>query len=372
MFARFPQSPHASHEVHPEVSTDRKNIMKNTVLVLGARGRLGGALAQAFAAAGWRVLAQRRAGGKASAVTPGIEWLDAEAADTPTLKRVAAGARVVVHAMNPAYTTAAWRVQGPALMQAAINAAAALGAVLLFPGNVYNFGAGMPAVLAPDTPQRPSTEKGRIRVDLEQQLAQATRERGLRAVVIRAGDFFGAGSGSWLDQVIVKKLPQGGVTWPGKLDGAHAWAYLPDLAQAFVRVAETNPAQTGGRFESLHFAGHTVSGQDWLAALTEIAWEQSWLPAGGALRTGRLPWGMMRLVSPFSPTVASLLEMRYLWDVPHALDGTALARCIGTEPHTLFQGAVRAAIADLALAPRGANALGAHAGRPVQASRAFR
>ena len=41
-----------------------ENIMKNTVLILGARGRLGGALAQAFAAAGWRVLAQRRSGGK--------------------------------------------------------------------------------------------------------------------------------------------------------------------------------------------------------------------------------------------------------------------------------------------------------------------
>ncbi len=41
--------------------------MDNTVLVLGARGRLGGAVAQAFAAAGWRVLAQRRSGGKAPA-----------------------------------------------------------------------------------------------------------------------------------------------------------------------------------------------------------------------------------------------------------------------------------------------------------------
>jgi nucleoside-diphosphate-sugar epimerase len=126
-------------------------------------------------------------------------------------------------------------------MQAAVDVAAGLGAVLLFPGNVYNFGADMPAVLAPDTPQRPGTEKGRIRVDLEQQLAQATRARGLQAVVIRAGDFFGAGSGSWLDQVIVKKLPQGRVTWPGTLDAPHAWAYLPDLARAFVRVAETSP-----------------------------------------------------------------------------------------------------------------------------------
>jgi hypothetical protein len=164
-------------------------------------------------------------------------------------------------------------------------------AALLFPGNVYNFGAGMPAVLAPDTPQRPGTEKGRIRVDLEQQLAQATRARGLQAVVVRAGDFFGAGNGSWLDQVIVKKLPQGRVTWPGALDAPHAWAYLPDLARAFVRVAETAPATAGGRFECLHFAGHTVTGQDWLAALTGVAWEQGWLPAVARCAPAGCPGG---------------------------------------------------------------------------------
>jgi nucleoside-diphosphate-sugar epimerase len=220
--------------------------MTNTVLVLGARGRLGGAVAQAFAAAGWRVLAQRRAGGTVPSPAEGIEWVQAEAGDTAALLRAAKGARAVVHAMNPAYTAAAWRAQAPGLMQGAIDAAAALGAVLLFPGNVYNFGADMPALLSPDTPQRPSTEKGRIRVDLEQQLAQATRAQGLQAVVVRAGDFFGAGNGSWLDQVIVKKLPQGRVTWPGALDAPHAWAYLPDLARAFVRAAETSPGAEAG------------------------------------------------------------------------------------------------------------------------------
>jgi nucleoside-diphosphate-sugar epimerase len=343
----------------------RRAIMKKTVLVLGARGRLGGAVAQAFAAAGWRVLAQRRAGGKVPAAVAGIEWVEAEVGETAPLVRAAAGARVVVHAMNPAYTAAAWRTEAPGLMQGAVDVAAALNALLLFPGNVYNFGADMPAALTPDTPQRPGTEKGRIRVDLEQQLAQATRAQGLQAVVIRAGDFFGAGAGSWLDQVIVKKLPQGRVTWPGTLDAPHAWAYLPDLARAFVRVAETAPATAGGRFECLHFAGHTVTGRDWLAALTDVAWEQGWLPVDGALRTGTLPWGMMRLLSVFMPTMASLLEMRYLWDAPHALNGAALAQRIGGEPHTPFADAVRAAITALDLAPRGANSSGPRTGRPA-------
>ena len=337
--------------------------MVNTVLVLGARGRLGGAVAMAFAAAGWRVLAQRRAGGEAPAPVAGVEWVLADAADTATLQRAAAGACVVVHAMNPAYTAAAWRAEAPGLMQSAIDLAAALRAHLLFPGNVYNYGAGMPALLSPDTAQRPSTEKGRIRADLEQQLAQGARQHGLAATVIRAGDFFGAGSGSWLDQVIVKKLPQGRVTWPGAVDAPHAWAYLPDLAKVFVDVAEAGGE--AGSCEVLHFAGHTVTGHDWLTALTEVAWERGWLPRDGALRTSRMPWGLMRLVSPFVPVVASLREMRYLWDVPHALDGAALARRIGTEPHTPFLEALRAAITELDLAPRAAHSTGPRAGRSI-------
>ena len=62
----------------------------------------------------------------------------------------------------------AWRAEAPALLHQAITTALALRAVLLFPGNVYNFGEGMPAVLDAHTPQRPSTPLGQVRVALEQ------------------------------------------------------------------------------------------------------------------------------------------------------------------------------------------------------------
>ena len=108
-----------------------------------------------------------------------------------------------------------------------------------------------------------------------------------------------------------------------------------------------------------------MTGHDWLAALTEVAWERGWLPREGALRIGRMPWGLMRLVSPFVPVVASLREMRYLWDVPHALDGAALARRIGAKPHTPFLEAVRTAITELDLAPRAARSTGPRAGHSI-------
>lgn len=329
--------------------------MEKSVLVLGARGRLGGAVARAFAAEGWQVLAQCRPGrGLPDAVPSGLRWLALDAADTEALSRAAAGATVVVHAMSPAYTHRAWRRQAPGLMAAAIDVAVRLRALLLFPGNVYNFGAGMPALLREDTPQRPTTVKGRIRVALEQQLARAAREQGLNAVVLRAGDFFGAGRGSWFDLVMTGKLPQGRFVYPGAMDVPTAWAYLPDLARSFERLARQHRHQEGGHFECLQFAGDSLTGRDWLAVMSELARERGWLPRAGQgareLAVGHLPWPLIRLLGPLVPTWGSLAEMRYLWQTPHALDGEALARRIGPEPHTPLLAAARAALDDLGLA----------------------
>lgn len=330
------------------------------VLVLGARGRLGAVVSQAFASAGWQVVAQARTGANLQPQQAGITWVQASAQDDTTLRAAAQGCSIVVHAMNPgAYTTRAWQQEAPGLMQAAIALSQALDATLLFPGNVYPYGAYMPAALTPDTPQRPSSAKSQIRAALEQQLRHACQTQGLRAVLIRAGDFYGAGTGSWLDLVIAKKLGRGHITWPTTRNIAHAWAYLPDLAQTFVRVAQSLQQAPAQGLEVLHFAGHSVSRQDWQDALAQIAHERGWLAPDQALQVRTLPWALMRLAAWLNPTLASLVEMRYLWDTPHALDGTALAQRVGSVPATPFVSAVRSALAQL---PPTALGLPAHEG----------
>lgn len=339
-------------------STPLPHDNAQTVLILGARGRLGLAAARAFAQAGWQVLAQVRPGARSQALPAiaGVWWLPAAVHDTAALAAQARGAAVVVHALNPAYTHKAWRAQAPGLMDAAIAVARELHATLMLPGNVYNFGEAMPPVLREDTPQAATGFMGRMRVTLEQRLAEATRDGRMRAVVLRAGDFFGSGTGSWLDLAIAKDLPRGRVTWPGPLDVATPWAYLPDLARAFVRVAQERDRLAP--FECLHFAGHTVSAQQWLHSFAAIAAEQGWLPASGALRVGRMPWPLLRLAGWFLPTLGALAAMRYLWRTPHRLDNTRLCALLGEEPRTPFDQAVRQALADLGLlagpAPRAA------------------
>lgn len=318
----------------------------STVLILGARGRLGLAAARAFSQAGWQVRAQVRPGATGPAM-PGVQWIALAPEDTLALAAQAQGAQVVVHALNPVYTHKAWRKEAPALMDAAIEVTRTLGATLMLPGSVYNYGRAMPPVLREDTPQTAMDFKGRMRIQLEQRLQAATRDGAMRAIVLRAGDFFGSGAGSWLDLAIAKDLARGRITWPGPLDLGRPWAYLPDLARTLVRVAEERHRLAA--FDTLHFAGQQVTARQWVDVLAAVAAEQGWVADAQAVRVGQLPWPLLRVAGLVVPNLAALADVRYLWSTPHRLDNTRLAALIGEEPHTPFEQALRRALHDLGL-----------------------
>jgi nucleoside-diphosphate-sugar epimerase len=310
--------------------------MNRQVLILGAAGRLGRVLTLAFANAGWRTQAVCRRDVPAEfRGHAGIEVLALDALDTTGLMDRAAGASVVINALNAPYHR--WDALALPLSRAAQTVAATLGALLMLPGNVYNFGNELPARLRPDTLEVGNTPKGALRILMEEELRQAGA---LDSVVIRAGDFFGGtGRGSWFDQAIVSRLKGGTVVYPGPVFLPHAWAYLPDLAQAFVAVAERRERLTG--HQRLHFAGHTVTGEQLAAALSRVQ--------GRQLQLSALPWWLFKLAAPFVPSWRAVLEMRYLWSRPHQLDGKALAALVGPLPGTPLDAALAQSVVDLGL-----------------------
>ena len=325
--------------------TDPAAHTRPTVLILGANGRLGSAAAGAFAAAGWQVLAQLRRTPNAT-LAGTVQRVDVALADTAALVAAARGARVVVHAVNPPYTR--WEAEALPALRSGLAVAEQLGAHFMLPGNVYNFGEQMPALLSEDTPQQPSTRKGEIRVEMEQLMAQRAAGGGCTASVVRAGDFFGSGSGSWFDQAIVKSLRAGKLVYPGPLHVPHAWAYLPDLARAFVRVAQQ---QEHAAFACWHFEGHTLTGHQLLAGLEAAAADLGIAPAQG-FRHGSLPWRLMGAMGLVVPGWRELARMAYLWRVPHALDGRRLATLPGAPLlPTPLASALRQSLLDLGYAP---------------------
>ncbi|MBF9029475.1 epimerase [Rhodobacterales bacterium HKCCE3408] len=286
--------------------------MTQTALILGPTGRIGRHVGGAFEAAGWNVRRFRRG---------------------DDLTAAAQGADVIVYGWNPAYPD--WAKTVPGLTAQVIAAAKSSGATVMIPGNVYVYGQDMPPVIGPGVPHRATNPLGRIRVEME----AAYRDSGVRTIVLRAGDFLDTeGSGNWFDSMIAKKAGKGVITYPGRTDIDHAWAWLPDLAQAFVGLAEAR--ETLPRFAEFAFEGYTLSGEQLVATASRAT--------GREMRLKRMNWLPLQLLSPFWAMGRGLLEMRYLWNRPHRLNGSALETVVPGLPHTPVETALAQAIGSVA------------------------
>ena len=309
--------------------------MGDTILVLGAAGRLGFTAAEAFRDAGWSVkgLVRPRRSGFAPR---GIEVVEAVTRDEAIA--AARGCAVVLNAFNPAITE--WQRNALSLAFGAVAAAEDNGATLLFPGSVWNYGRDMPPVLDEDTPMRPTMRKGRMRVEIERRMREAS-DRGMRTIILRAGDFFGAGRGSWLDLVIVKELGRGRITYPGPDDVVHEWAYLPDFVTTLVRLAEMRA--TFAPFAAFGFPGHAVTGRE-LVAVIERVMRRTY-------NVRQMSWWMLKTIGQMVALGRELAELEYLWQVPHRIAGDKLRATIGDMPHTPLERALADSLRELGYRP---------------------
>jgi nucleoside-diphosphate-sugar epimerase len=310
-------------------------------LVLGATGGIGGELARQLRDAGWKVTALTRGLDAMRIECDGIVWLRGDAMDCQAVVDAARGCSVIVHAVNPpGYRR--WSELVLPMIDNTIAAATATRATVVLPGTVYNYGDDAFPLLREDSPQRPSTRKGAIRVELERRLEAATAQ-GVRTIVVRAGDFFGPQVGnSWFAQGLVKAgRPARTVQLPGRPGVGHQWSYVPDVARTMLALIERR--ETLSPFASFHMAGHWDEDGAQMAHAIQTVMRRRGIQA----RLQRFPWWLARLASPFVPTLRELMEMRYLWRVPVQMSNARLTAVLGHEPHTPLDAAVEATLAGL-------------------------
>jgi nucleoside-diphosphate-sugar epimerase len=317
-------------------------VNRNSALVLGATGGIGGEVARQLRDSGWNVRGLYRGAAPAAASQDGITWLRGDAMEPESVRAAAQGCAVIVHAVNPpGYRR--WAQLVLPMIDNTIAAARATGATIVLPGTVYNFGPDAFPVLTEASPQKPVTRKGAIRVEMERRLAAASKA-GARVLIVRAGDFFGPVAGNnWFSQGLVK--PGKSVTVvrnPGGRGVGHEWSYLPDVARTMVELLARRDSLES--FATFHLAGHwDEDGSQMAAAIQRVVARRT----GNSPRVRAFPWGLLNLASPFVATLREMREMRYLWREPLRMVNGPLLAVLGREPHTPLDEAVEATLLGL-------------------------
>lgn len=301
------------------------------ITILGINGHSGHYAAQAFVEAGWEVVGFGRSYRKPVA---GVRFVQGDADNVEDMREAIGDSDVVFNGLHlPYHQWTEGRME--ALHARVIEAMGRDGKTMLFPGTIYNY-AATDRFVTPELPQRPEKPRGEIRKRTEALFEAASRRGDIQAIILRAGDFYGPGNvGDWFDQAILREAHKGKLALMGVPGVGHSWAYLPDLARAFEKLAwhrkELAP------FENFHFAGNFVTPGEMGEAMVAAA------PV--PLKVGYFPRIFISMMGLVDPIMRDVAKMGYLWEHPMELRDDRLDMLLGPGFATPFEEAIARSIA---------------------------
>jgi len=288
--------------------------------VVFGSGPVGRATAGALLGRGLTVRVVNRHGrvtlGSDAASLRDAELVTGDATDAAFAREAAAGATSVYQTLNPAYHR--WAEDFPPLQRGVLVAAEATGARFVNMDNVYSYGrtAGVP--LTEQSPERPHTRKGRVRLDMASELFAAHRAGRVEVVSGRASDYYGPGAGdaSPLGDRVLAAVVQGKrAAVFGDPDLTHSYTYIPDIGEGLA-VLGTEPGVTGSTWH-LPNDPHPWTSRAMAEELCRLA--------GTTPRVGGLPKLALRAFGLVNPTVRELVEMAYEFEEPFVVDSSRMA-----------------------------------------------
>jgi nucleoside-diphosphate-sugar epimerase len=253
-------------------------LVGRAVLVTGATGFLGGALARRLARDGARVraLARRPERGAALRATPGVELAYGDVTDEGRMRDVLRGCDIAFHAAGVLDgSLAAQRRVNVDGTRNVVRAAADAGVgrvVHVSSAGAYGFGG--PGDVSEDTPLRPGhAAYGVTKAEAEGVVRQIGRERGLACSIIRPGMIYGPGSRVWTEVMftIARRNP---TLFPGDGSGSIPAIYLDDVVD-LMTVLAVHPAAAGETFNCTPDPSPTW--REFLGAYAALAGHRRWV-----------------------------------------------------------------------------------------------
>lgn len=277
--------------------------MKSNVLLLGATGSIGYAVAENYLSKGIPITVLVRNRAKAEALFPNnssVEIVEGDAQDGALLQRLAADKSVIFHGINYPYQE--WFGNMDQVTRKIIDAASANQALIVFPGNVYPFGLATEPIREDSVPN-PNTRKGALRVELERMLQSAAETGKCRVLNVRLPDFWGPNVlNAGVKPIFEGALAGGKLPWLLNADIPHQLVYTKDAAEVIVQLSERGPDRP---YEVINYGGNRVpSMREFLEQLARVA--------GTTAKVHVYPAWQIKLLGWFQPMMHEVVEMLYL------------------------------------------------------------
>ena len=294
-------------------------------IVLGAAGGVGHALHTYLKQKGLPFLTVQRSERPAQEPSRQADLLHRQ----ETIEALKGGTHVYLCTGIP-YFSSLWEIQWPQMMQNVIDACLVHRSKLIFLDNMYMYSNPLPVPFDENTPQNPSTRKGKVRKIVADLLLTAVKTRNLNAVIGRAADFYGPAATnshfyvSFMERMLLGKAPQ----TLFKDDVLHTFAYTQELAHALYLLA-SDPDNTG---EVYHLP---VTEPVTIGEVVDIFNKE----LGTKFKPIYLSKFMVSLLSLFIKPIAEIKEMLFQFSEDYEMSTEKfMERYPSFEPITLEQG----------------------------------
>lgn len=298
------------------------DVRGKRILITGATGFVGGALAQSLASYGADIVALARSTSKAAPLADaGFTVARGDITNRESLRDAVAGCEIVIHCAATAGHPDDQRAVNINGTRALAEESGFAGVKrLVYISSIAVYGFGRRGVLTEETPAAPGAYAyARTKFGGETAVREVSLHTGLQYVIVRPGMIYGPGSVSWTDSLFrfAKRNP---IIFPGDGSGSAHPIFIDDVIDMLVRVCSDDSLH-GEVFNCTPDPSPTW--REWLLSYARLVGHQNWVSIPPFLaKTGA------GLIMGFAPPASLFRDLPELVDqfLSHVNYSTAKAR----------------------------------------------
>lgn len=309
-------------------------------LIVGFTGGIGRATAKALTESNELVIGFARNIDKAKNYATelnNIELIQGDATKIKDLEKAIDGVDKLFYCANIPYNK--WEKEAVSLFSVSVDLAIKYNLKLIFPGNVYVYGYAKNNPVNEEHPFHAHTKKGKIRIEMERKLEEASQKNNLNYTIVRFPDFYGPYViNGFSEQIFIKALKGEKINWFGDLNIPIEFIFIEDAGKAMA-IAALSEKSNCKSFNVPGFAETTA-----LNILNEIVNQSN--PEGMSTQNNSKISALnsdliFSLVGLLNPIAKEFKEMLYLKRTKLILDGSLFRETFGILPSTPYEEGIR-------------------------------